>query len=122
MAVAMFGTCAFIFFRFWDRGLVHIAFGDRIVRHCHRLAAQQFRLLLFSLTLRDLYGSIPVIEILSDVFQGPNRLANNHGMRLRQSYVRVAKRAAMMVGRYAHAKQFNHRRRELRILHTVWAG
>jgi hypothetical protein len=74
------------------------------------------------LTLRGPYGSIAVIEILSDVFEGPNRLANNHEMRLRQSYVRVAKRAAMMVGRYAHAKQFNHRRRELRILRTVWAA
>jgi len=28
-------------------------------------------------------------------------------VRLRQSYVRIAKRAAMMAGRYAHAKQFN---------------
>jgi hypothetical protein len=41
MTVALFGTCAFIFFRFvdrfWDRGLIHIAFGDRIVGHCHRL-------------------------------------------------------------------------------------
>jgi transposase, IS5 family len=55
-------------------------------------------------------------------FQGPNRLANNQGMRLRQSYVRVAKRAAMMVGCYAHAKQFNRRRRELRIVRAVWAG
>jgi IS5 family transposase len=37
---------------------------------------------------------------------------------LRQSYVRIAKRAAMMAGRYAHAKQFNRHRRELRILRT----
>ena len=39
-------------------------------------------------------------------------------MRLRQSYLRIAKRAAMMAGRYAHAKQFNRHRRELRILRT----
>jgi hypothetical protein len=37
---------------------------------------------------------------------------------LRQSYLRVAKRAAMMVGRYAHAKQFNRHHRELRFLRT----
>ena len=37
-------------------------------------------------------------------------------MRLRQSYLRIAKRAAMMAGRYAHAKQFNRHHRELRIL------
>jgi len=35
------------------------------------------------------------------------KLAQKHGVRLRQSYVRMAKRAALMVGRYAHAnKQF----------------
>ena len=39
-------------------------------------------------------------------------------MRLRQSYLRIAKRAAMMAGRYAHAKQFNRHRRELRIMRT----
>jgi IS5 family transposase len=35
---------------------------------------------------------------------------------LRQSYLRIAKRAALMAGRYAHAKQFNRYRRELRLL------
>ena len=33
-----------------------------------------------------------------------NRLARTHGVRLRQSYLRIAKQAAMMAGRYAHAK------------------
>ncbi len=40
---------------------------------------------------------------------------------LRQSYRRVAKRAAAKAGRYAHAKQFRRMRRELRRLRT-WAG
>ena len=35
---------------------------------------------------------------------------------LRQSYSRVAKAAAMMAGRYAHAKQFRRHQRQLRIL------
>ena len=39
-------------------------------------------------------------------------------MPLRQSYVRVAKRAALMAGRYAHAKQFKRAGRELRFLRT----
>ena len=43
-------------------------------------------------------------------------------MQLRQSYLRIAKRAAMMAGRYAHAKQFNRHRRELRILRTRLAA
>jgi hypothetical protein len=53
MTVALFGTCAVVFSRSWigDGGLVHIAFGDRLVRHCQAFAAQQFRLLLLSLTL-----------------------------------------------------------------------
>jgi transposase, IS5 family len=55
-------------------------------------------------------------KLLHAAIRGLTRLARNHGVRLRQSYVRIAKRAAMMAGRYAHAKQFNRHRRELRIL------
>jgi transposase, IS5 family len=57
-------------------------------------------------------------KLLHAAIRGLNRLACKHGVRLRQSYVRIAKRAAMMAGRYAHAKQFNRHRRELRILRT----
>ena len=57
-------------------------------------------------------------KLLHAAIQGLNRLACKHGVRLRQSYARIAKRAAMMAGRYAHAKQFNRHRRELRILRT----
>ena len=55
-------------------------------------------------------------KLLHAAITGLNRLARKHGVRLRQSYLRIAKRAAMMAGRYAHAKQFNRHRRELRIL------
>jgi IS5 family transposase len=44
------------------------------------------------------------------------REARKHGVPLRQSYVRVAKRATLMAGRYAHAKQFKRHNRELRFL------
>lgn len=37
---------------------------------------------------------------------------------LSQSYLRIAKHAAMMAGRYAQAKQFNRHRRQLRTLRT----
>jgi transposase, IS5 family len=47
-----------------------------------------------------------------------NRLARRHGVRLRQSYLRVAKSAAMMAGRYVHTKQFNRHHREVRFLRT----
>src|SRR5262249_27273091 len=45
-------------------------------------------------------------------------LANREGVELRQSYRRVAKRAAIMVGRYTHAHQFKRARRELKYLRT----
>src|SRR6476660_2479095 len=45
-------------------------------------------------------------------------LAKRHDVPLRQSYRRVAKRAAIMVGRYSHAHQFKRARRELRFLRT----
>lgn len=47
--------------------------------------------------------------------------ARKRGITLRQSYKRKAKAAAMMAGRYAHAKQFKRMRRELRKLKT-WLG
>jgi hypothetical protein len=50
-------------------------------------------------------------KLLHAAIKGLNRLANKCGVRLRQSYLRIAKRAAMMASRYAHAKQFNRRRK-----------
>ena len=47
--------------------------------------------------------------------------AKDRGIPLRQSYVRVGKRASVKAGRYAHAKQFKRMRRELRRLRT-WTG
>jgi IS5 family transposase len=45
-------------------------------------------------------------------------LAGRHEVKLRQSYRRVAKRAAIMVGRYTHAHQFKRARRALKFLRT----
>ena len=46
------------------------------------------------------------------------RQAKRAGIILRRSHTRVAKRAALMAGRYAHAKQFKRMRRELKKLKT----
>jgi IS5 family transposase len=46
------------------------------------------------------------------------KAARQRGVPLRQSYVRVAKRATIKASRYAHAKQFRRMRRELRFLRT----
>jgi IS5 family transposase len=45
-------------------------------------------------------------------------LARRHGVALRQSYRRLAKRAAIMVGRYSHAHQFKRARGALKFLRT----
>ena len=45
-------------------------------------------------------------------------LARKEGVTLRQSYLRVAKRAAIMAGRYTHAHQFKRARRALKFLRT----
>ena len=43
-------------------------------------------------------------------------LARGAGVKLRQSYVRVGRRALIMVGRYGHARQFKRRNRHIRFL------
>ena len=57
-------------------------------------------------------------KLLHAAIKGLNRLAHRCGLQLRQSYLRIAKRAAMMAGRYAHAKQFQRHHRQLRLLRT----
>ncbi len=46
------------------------------------------------------------------------KLAKQHDVPLRQSYARLARRAAMMAGRYAHAKQFKRMNRQIKFLRT----
>lgn len=45
-------------------------------------------------------------------------LARHTGVSLRQSYIRVSRRALIMVGRYRHAHQFKRAARELKFLRT----
>jgi transposase, IS5 family len=57
-------------------------------------------------------------KLLHAAIKGLNRLARKCRLQLRQSYLRIAKRAAMMAGRYDHAKQFQRHHRQLRLLRT----
>ena len=57
-------------------------------------------------------------KLLETAIQQLGKLAKAHGVPLRQSYARIAKRAAMMAGRYAHAKQFKRMNREIKRLRT----
>ena len=57
-------------------------------------------------------------RLLETAIRQLGKLAKAHGVALRQSYVRVAKRAAMMAGRYAHAKQFKRMNRQINLLRS----
>ena len=56
------------------------------------------------------------VKLLLVAIQQLGKLAKQHGVLLRQSYSRVAKTAAMMAGRYAHAKQFKRMNRRIKFL------
>ncbi|MDY7042543.1 MAG: IS5 family transposase [Chloroflexota bacterium] len=60
-------------------------------------------------------------KLLYTAIQKLGEAAKAHGITLRQSYIRVGKRAAVKAGRYAHAKQFRRMRRQLKRLRT-WVG
>ncbi|MFP6699842.1 MAG: IS5 family transposase [Alphaproteobacteria bacterium] len=57
-------------------------------------------------------------KLLLVAIQQLGKLAKEHGVELRQYYARVAKRAAIKVGRYAHAKQYRRMHKQLKFLRT----
>ena len=91
----------------------------RVAHASGALRSQDLKRVTVDTTVQPKNISFPTdAKLLHAAIKGLNRLANKHGVRLRQSYVRVARHAAMMAGRYAHAKQFNRHRRQLRILRS----
>ena len=57
-------------------------------------------------------------KLLETAIRQLGKLAKAHGVPLRQSYKRVSKTAAMMAGRYAHAKQFKRMNNRIKFLRT----
>jgi len=57
-------------------------------------------------------------KLLNTAIQKLGELARGHGVPLRQSYTRVAANAAMMAGRYSHAKQFKRMNARIKFLRT----
>ncbi len=57
-------------------------------------------------------------KLLETAIRQLGKLAKEHDVPLRQSYARLARRAAMMAGRYAHAKQFKRMNRQIKFLRT----
>jgi IS5 family transposase len=105
--------------RLGDRLELLLAESLRLAHKSGALRSPDLKRVTVDTTVQPKNISFPTdAKLLHAAIRGLNRLANRHGERLRQSYPRVAKRAAMKAGRYAHAKQFNRHRRELRILRT----
>jgi IS5 family transposase len=105
--------------RLGDKLELLLAESLRVAHQSGALRTRDLKRVTVDTTVQPKNISFPTdAKLLHAAIRGLNRMACKHGVRLRQSYVRVAKRAAMMAGRYAHAKQFNRHRRELRILRT----
>ena len=105
--------------RLGDKLELLLAESLRVAHESGALRTRDLKRVTVDTTVQPKNISFPTdAKLLHAAIKGLNRLASKHGVRLRQSYARIAKRAAMMAGRYAHAKQFNRHRRELRILRT----
>jgi IS5 family transposase len=105
--------------RLGDKLELLLAESLRIAHHSGALRSRDLKRVTVDTTVQPKAVTFPTdAKLLHAAIKGLNRIANKRGVRLRQSYLRIAKRAAMMAGRYAHAKQFNRHRRELRILRT----
>jgi hypothetical protein len=85
----------------------------RVAHEAGALRSQDLKRVTVDTTVQPKAISFPTdAKLLHAAIRGLNRLARKHGIRLRQSYSRAAKAAAMMAGRYAHAKQFKRHQRQ----------
>jgi IS5 family transposase len=91
----------------------------RVAHEAGALRSQDLKRVTVDTTVQPKAISFPTdAKLLHAAIRGLNRLARKHRVKLRQSYSRVAKGAAMMAGRYAHAKQFRRHQRQLCILRS----
>jgi IS5 family transposase len=105
--------------RLGDKLELLLAESLRVAHQSGALRTRDLKRVTVDTTVQPKNISFPTdAKLLHAAIRGLNRMACKHGVRLRQSYVRVAKRAAMMAGRYAHAKQFKRANRSLRKLRT----
>jgi len=105
--------------RLGDKLELLLAESLRVAHQAGALRTQDLARVTVDTTVQPKNVTFPTdAKLLHAAIKGLNRLARKHGVQLRQSYLRLAKRAAMMAGRYAHAKQFNRHHREVRFLRT----
>src|SRR6204780_1150525 len=105
--------------RLGDKLELLLAESLRVAHQAGALRSQDLQRVTVDTTVQPKAITFPTdAKLLHAAIRGLNRLARRHGVRLRQSYLRIAKGAAMMAGRYAHAKQFKRHQRQLRILRS----
>src|SRR3954447_10953160 len=105
--------------RLGDKLELLLAESLRVAHDSGALRSQELARVTVDTTVQPKNITFPTdAKLLHAAIKGLNRLTRKHGLRLRQSYLRIAKRAAMIAGRYAHAKQFNRFNRQLRLLRT----
>ena len=79
----------------------------RVAHEAGALRTQELKRVTVDTTVQPKAITFPTdAKLLHAAIRGLARLPRKHGVKLRQSYARIAKRAAMMAGRYAHAKAF----------------
>lgn len=105
--------------RLGDKLELLLAESLRVAHEAGALRGQDLKRVTVDTTVQPKAITFPTdAKLLHAAIKGLNRLARKHGIRLRQSYLRIAKTAAMMTGRYAHTKQFKRHQRQLRILRS----
>lgn len=105
--------------RIGDKLELLLAESLRVAHESGALATRHLARVTVDTTVQPKNVTFPTdAKLLRAAITGLNRLARRHGVKLRQSYERVAKRAALMAGRYAHAKQFKRHHKEMRFLRT----
>ncbi len=98
--------------RFGDRLELLLAESLRVAHETGAVRTRDLKRVTVDTTVQPTFPT--GAKLLHAAIDGLNRQVRKHGMRLRQSYLRVARRAAVMAGRYAHAKQFKRHRHQLR--------
>jgi IS5 family transposase len=105
--------------RLGDRLELLLAESLRVAYEAGALRTNDLKRVTVDTTVQPKAVSFPTdAKLLHAAIKGLNRLATKHGVKLRQSYSRIAKAAAMMASRYAYAKQFKRHRGQLRILRS----
>src|SRR6202522_3022995 len=105
--------------RLGDKLELLLAESLRVAHQAGALRSQDLQRVTVDTTVQPKAITFPTdAKLLHAAIRGLNRLARRHGVGLRQSYLRIARNAAMMAGRYAHAKQFKRHQRQLRILRS----